>query len=73
MDNPPVTVWLLWFDGHAAAPAVFATERAAKARVADCEGRALEWYGRGIQCAEGRQTWFLRARVVQRESQAVDA
>lgn len=69
----PTIVWLLWFDGHVAAPAVFESERAAKSRVIECEHTELEWResGLGTQLAEGKQVWFLRERAVRRESQAV--
>ncbi len=69
----PKTVWLLWFQGHVAAPAVFESERAAKSRVDECEKTKMKWRESGLQTqiAEGKQQWFLRERVVQRESQAV--
>ncbi len=73
MANSPVTVWLLWFDGHVTAPSVFESERAAKSRVIDCEHTELEWResGLGTQIAQGKQLWFLRERTVQRESSVV--
>lgn len=67
------TVWLLWFQEHVTAPAVFESERAAKSRVVDCENAELQWRESSfqIQIAEGKQQWFLKERVVQRENQAV--
>lgn len=69
----PQTVWLLWFQEHVTAPAVFESERAAKSRVVECEKAELKWRESGLQTqiAAGKQQWFLRERVVQRESEAV--
>lgn len=69
----PKTVWLLWFQGHVTAPAVFESERAAKSRVIECEHTELQWResGLGTQIAQGKQVWFLRERTVQCESSAV--
>ena len=70
MTDTPPTVWLLWFKGHVAAPAVFESERAAKSRVIECEHTELQWResGLGTQIAQGKQVFFLKERVVQRES-----